>query len=778
MKSLIALPYEVLSNIVSNVDFDDILSLGLSCKFFQYLHTEESISQTLVQVRPMVMCLTIQSDILFQLLTKAQTKIRFSNEAKAAMTRGGSHAAALRRAGKRRQALATAQPYIAAIVGLGDAYIYCKGVLCYILDDRVRVLDLHNSGEDETVISIPGLLSQALAEIEDNSRGVFRLLYYADSILSCLYTSSELDSTAWLIAFHKDSKRILVAENLPSTDKIFVRHNNRYLYYGTHSEIGTDGYKKWVICGRDLKRGRRFPHNVHLPDMVGSEIGSTICFEFYREYFYALSNQTSFEVEEIDWTSFYHCIRFPLDCPFAETLEKTENNNMWRRQHQEGPIDDRWTSLRLDEDETSGELKIVESRKEWYLGSSRSQITYYTTEIKFPVRKNDDELALEDFQAASAPSAPISALSSTFDLSSAQTSFSTATDSVASSSTPASTSTALSTAATTSLTPGSPKAHNHDLSTLPDDPIIRLLQADDNPHHIPPPPRLPQNTHPGNDGSHKPTFTLAKSRIRHYHTSASTYLDLVDDPLPTDWQGTQRLRLRAGSRALRPPLTYESDVKRGLLRPPNPDLRTALKEMYRERDIVFWPPAQDPDAPDEDLDQVYRLLNPPSHLGNVQGVADERSLVYVTGGCDKPQAIVFLGFDPAMKLMGLKRWGGLRGGLCQKGVGEGPHIDGRAAGYVDGGEEGEIGNGSGYVDVQEEDRMVTMDRKGKGKAKSVSVVQASGHARVEVELGSEEGTVGGRRSWAWTEKAMYRDIASGFYFGLPRQGEERERRWS
>ena len=41
-----------------------------------------------------------------------------------------------------------------------------------------------------------------------------------------------------------------------------------------------------------------------------------------------------------------------------------------------------------------------------------------------------------------------------------------------------------------------------------------------------------------------PTFTLAKSRIRTYHTSYSTFLDLVDDPLPTDWQGRQRLRLR------------------------------------------------------------------------------------------------------------------------------------------------------------------------------------------------------------------------------------------
>ena len=190
--------------------------------------------------------------------------------------------------------------------------------------------------------------------------------------------------------------------------------------------------------------------------------------------------------------------------------------------------------------------------------------------------------------------------------------------------------------------------------------------------------------------------------------------------------------------------------------------------MYREREIVYWPPAQDPEHPDGDLDEIYRLLNPPSHLGNVEGTADERSLVYATGGCDKPQAIVFVGFDPAMKLVGLKRWGG----LCRKGVGEGPHIDGRATGYMDGCQEGEIEEGSAYVDVGEADRTVTMDRKGKGKAKRIPVVQSCGDYKVEVELGREE-VVGmeSSRSWAWTEKAMYRDIGLGFYFGLPRKGE-------
>lgn len=343
MFSLKDLPYEVLSYVIDYLSLQDVYCLGQTSRAFRFVLEEERICKSILQ-----------------------TKLRNSNEALAAVAAGGGNARNLRRALKRHTALATASPFVVATIGLCDAYLYCKGVLCYTLDDKIRVLNLHHSGHSELVISIPSLLAHALSDINENSKGFFQILYYSDYILSCIYRSSGADPTAWLIAFNLRNRQILVAHELDSTDKIFVRHNKQYLYYGTHSELGADGYKKWVIYGYDFKTRKWFDQKVHLPDMVGSEIGSTICFELYDGYFYGLSNQTSFEVEEIDWTSFYHCVRFPLSSPCKELLEKTENKSMWRRQHQEGPIDDRWTNLRLVEDESSGELKIVEARKEWY----------------------------------------------------------------------------------------------------------------------------------------------------------------------------------------------------------------------------------------------------------------------------------------------------------------------------------------------------------------------------------------------------------------------------
>ncbi|KAI9643974.1 hypothetical protein NHQ30_007325 [Ciborinia camelliae] len=710
---------------------------------------------------------------LLPFTVNSQTKIPFCNEALSTKHVTGHSASALRRVSKRRQAFATVNPFSIVTVGFGDAYLYCKGVLCYTLDDKLRVLNLHDSACHEVVVSIHGILSSATSAIARNTKGIFQVLYYSDSIISCLYKTSGPEANSWLIAFSIETGEILVVRELDSTERIFVRHDGRYLYYGTHSEVGADNHKKWVIYGYAFAHREWFDQKVYLPDLVGSEIGSTICFEFHDGYFYALSNQTSFEVEEIDWTSFYHCIRFPLASPYKDLVEKTENQSMWRRQHEEGPIDDRWTNLQLDRDECTGDLRIIESRKEWYHGASRSQRTYYTTPIVFPPQSHDmdDDLYY-----------------------SAGTSFS-------SNATASSSSAQAGSSSSTNTQPSTLEDYNNyvnrDLSDFPDDPIVRLLRKDDNPHYMPSRTRLPQFTHPGYDGSSNLTFTLAKSRIRYYHSSSSTFLDVVDDPLPTDWQGKQRLRLRAGSRKVGPPLVYPPDhpSKAGLLCRPPSDIGDALDQMYRQSDITYWPPAQAPEVANEALDELYKVLNPPTHLGNVEGTADERSLVYVTGGYDSPQAIIFVSFDPAIKLAGLKKWGGMK----RKGVGEGPHIDGRATGHEQdvNAEMEDKGYGYGYEtayedgqtmyrDILEEDRMIGIDRKGKGKCKDTATLPGargmSGQAHVNVHgtsyLASSAAAAGGDernasqiKSWMWHEKAMYQDIKLGFYFGKDREAE-------
>jgi hypothetical protein len=651
-------------------------------------------------------------------------------------------------------------PFTIATIGFCDAYLYCKGVLLYTLDDKVRILDVHNSKEQEIVFSIPGLLNHALSNVRDNRTGHFQILYYSDGIVSCVYRSSTSTHTAWLISFslkHRNRALLLVRE-LDSTEKLFVRHNGHFLYYGTHSDIDADGHKKWMIYGYEFRKRHWFDEKIYLSEMAGSDIGSTVCFEIFSNYFYALSNQTSFEVEEIDWTSFYHCVRFPLDSPCKALMEKTRDRDMWRRQHQEGPIDERWMSLQLVADESSGELKIVESRKEWYLGSSKSQRNYYTSDIIFPHHEDlEDDSELQTTEDGCMDTGSDNLNSASTENGRVHGSMSAAKSVASGSST------------------GVPdKFHGlFDNNGVSNSQLLRLIKKDNNPHYLEAPPRLPHETHPGDDGSAQPTFTLAKTRVRTYHLNCSTFLDLVDDPAPTDCYGTQRLRLRGASRRLGP-LLHDAY---GLLRSPSEDLQTALKELYVVKGVEYWPPSPEriPDGKPKDYSSIYRLLNPSTHLGEVEGTSDDRSLVYVTGARDKPRALIFVGFDPAIRFKGLRRWGQVN--KKKQGVGEGPHVDGRATGS----------SISLEVDEEERYRTVTLGEKGKGRAVedygpqvifATASLQQTYSATSEVSeqremvdqtTSSSLTTRHGNITWIWREKAMYQDIQLGYNLGIARK---------
>lgn len=679
-----------------------------------------------------------------------------------AKSRRCGYATALRRVAKRREALATLRPYTVATIGFCDDYLYCKGTLCYSLDDDIRILDLHHSADEEVVVSISGLLTRAVSDIHANSKGHLQILYYSDSIISCLYKSMGPDLPAWLIVFGLEEEAILVPpERLDSVEKLFVRHNKDYLYYGTHSEIDADGHKKWMIHGYCFQTQKWFDDKIHLSEMAGSDIGSSVCFEIYKDFLYAVSNQTSFECEEIDWTSFYHGFRFPLNSPCKELLEKTQDEDMWRRQHQEGPIDERWMSMQLDVDEITGKLKIVEARKEWYQGSSKSQRNYYTTDIIFSRDKKEDydgEFG-NDYKDEDADALEEAILRSQCDMTN---------NSVAS----GHPSVSKPTTSTSSTAPSYTTLYDN--TGLPNSQLLRLRQKENKPHYLEAPPRNPHDTHLGDDGAARPTFTIAKTCVRTYLKSSNTYLDLVDDPLPTDWSGRQRLRLRAGSRKLGPPLVDEA----GLLCEPSEDLHTAVGQLYEDKGISFWPWAPTSERPitEMELDELYNLLNPRKFLGNVQGTSDERSLIYVTGDKGSPQALIFVGFDAGVNLKGLRRWGQVEKKM--KGLGEGPHIDGRAKGCSS----DTVGyHSKKYVDPHEDERTVGLERKGKSRevvheeGTAVKLPTANRYTPTSpagnqaIELGNaEETSLGGRNA----------ERGCGVTRSFTRAGRNEKKRWS
>ncbi|KAI1389798.1 uncharacterized protein F4822DRAFT_214184 [Hypoxylon trugodes] len=462
------LPYEIMAYIVKYLTIDQIFNLSLCSRHFQYLVREESFCRAIMTA-----------------------KASYTLEAREAQ-RTGHFSRALRRVAKRHQALAQASPYILGIVGVADSFEYIHGILCYIVESRprrwLRILDLHGSASLEVVIDIPALIREAVPRSAKSRKYKFRVLYHASGITSCLFSFALPNTENWLLIIKAEKQEIIAKLRLESTSKIFVRNNEDYLYFGTHSEEGVDGFRNWVLTGFNIQRGSWFPRKMHLASVVGYELGSTVCFEIWDGHFYGLSNQTDFELREADWVSYYHCFRFPLHDPNSK-MQTMKKDPSWRREHAEGPIDDRWGFLKLEKDEASGRLHIIESRKEWLAGISGSRRSYYITEVFF----DDDSETSDDEEPQPAPNIPAGPVG-----------FS-------------------------NRTIEHLDKHNMVASGL----------------------RPSEKVHPGDDSSMTPMFTRGQTHLRFYQRCSNTYLDLVDDA-SSGSTGLRRLRLRTGHREQEP----------------------------------------------------------------------------------------------------------------------------------------------------------------------------------------------------------------------------------
>ncbi|KAJ3557521.1 hypothetical protein NPX13_g9908 [Xylaria arbuscula] len=304
-------------------------------------------------------------------------------------SRTGRFSRALRCLAKRYVALRRASPYVVGIVACADSYGLFGGKLCYIIENRpqrwLRILDIHRPADRELVVDIPKLISEALPQAASCRNYKFRVLYQAAGIMSCLFSFAFHETENWLLIINPQSSHIIERFRLASTARIFVRNNDKFLYFGTHSEVGADGLRKWVLKGYDLTSKAWFPlPRVFMASLVGFEIGKTVCFEIFGDYFYGVSNKTLNEVDDPEWQSYYYCFRFPLNEPSLSRLQVIKNEYSWRRDHkEEGPIDDRWGFLSLKEDVKREEIVILECRREWTKGQSGNQRIYYTTPVVF-----------------------------------------------------------------------------------------------------------------------------------------------------------------------------------------------------------------------------------------------------------------------------------------------------------------------------------------------------------------------------------------------------------
>ena len=396
MPNLHSLPFDIYYGISAYLGIDDVVSLASCSRSLRPILNEATLCRLLLEV-----CLQRNTEHCRPIiLTSEQNCAPYSPEATLARERKITYTQALRRLYLRRKALSTGIPVSACTIGYGSDFLYDQGKSCLLRRDDIQVIDIHGSNRSFG-ISLARILSPL--SYQPSARSPITLLSFNDDILTVLYEDQRADKN-WLLAIDVISgspQHVMTPKLLASTSRLFVRHTRNLLYFGTHSATGSHGYREWILQGITFAHSPfRFSPQARMPcakpqdgeesikiqlhDFPGTDLGSTIVFKIVDgQHLYALSNCSSFEVVEIDWTSFYHLRRFELfDPPVSdEFMEKAQR--IHRRQHWDGPINDSWGDLSLQTDERTNELLIVEARKEWWRGASAQSRAFYVTRISF-----------------------------------------------------------------------------------------------------------------------------------------------------------------------------------------------------------------------------------------------------------------------------------------------------------------------------------------------------------------------------------------------------------
>lgn len=452
-------------------------------------------------------------------------------------------------------------------------------MVCLLAGDTVQVTDVHaKSGAVRLELTsiVRPVLESAFAIFGDFKCS---LLHYSDGILAVFVQSEARPNFGHIFAISTekgktDNGRTVQAFQIAVSSKLFVRHTSRYFYYGTHSGIGDDGHHKWEVSGVSLDAQYPLPKTERpllFEDFHGTDIGSTIAFEIFDDHFYAVSNQGTFEVEELDWTSFYHCVRFPLNNPTTAALQKDER--VYRRQHAQGPIHDSWTDLTLQISEETNGILILESRREWAKASSRQSRTFYTSLFHVnPLRSSSPSFLDDEDEEPS--------------------------------------------------------------MILPENDIYtNVLDSSNKPNYMLTPPQYTWSRHPEfspKSETQQRSFILAKTKFRAYNHSAATFLDLVEDEkCCNDPSKPACLRLRIGSRRPIGPTQEGNGKGKGKAPAVHVDANDfADNEQYTYSPIRMWPP---PASKCACAKRLHGILNPGMQAGarSVRGVLGEGALVYM-----------------------------------------------------------------------------------------------------------------------------------------------------
>ncbi|GAQ04072.1 hypothetical protein ALT_1393 [Aspergillus lentulus] len=490
-----------------------------------------------------------------------------------------------------KEAFATAQPYSASVLAYGSAFLYNQGSLCYIYDNKIRALDVHGVGQVEQVLNIHNVLSRAIPGCNPARYMMQISLLHYRDGILAFLAEIGEVREAWLLAV--DMRR--------KTDCRTGRLRLRTPLQSTR-RLFVRHNKSYLYYGTQSALSHYgYPQwAVHCVDLATGQHTTEKPVELHNFVGNEIGQTVCFEVHQD------HLYAVSTLVDFEE--EEVDWTSLYM-----------WICL-----PPRGNTGSVTPRTEWRRQHREGPINDTWSDLSLREDEATNQLLILECRREWRNG-------------------------------------------------GSDNCRTYYMQPLPspaeisrNEPLTKTLDSSNKAIYERPRKRLRRHYHSeyplDNQDNHdqdtpyqRRDFILAKTKFRTYNLSASTFVDLVNDPHPSSPGGSHiprdRLRLRTVSRKRKSPIDEASNT---LHKPEFTDDGNPMEhseERFTSRGIHMWPPDN---APAE----LTQLLCPSHRIGKIQAVADERSIIYSIdqeglGGGN--QAIILINFDPVIRLPGLKR---------------------------------------------------------------------------------------------------------------------------
>lgn len=522
---------------------------------------------------------------------------------------------------KRRNAIRKAEPFHVAFLAMGTSFVYTNGVLCYTTDrGQMRLLDIKNSADHEIVIDVFRMLREGNVALPEFTEYRLKPIYFGHGVLTC-----ELALTKEL-RFTRSTRYLIVIRPRAPELLLFEEQplRDKTIVAATDKylflchPVNEALWNYWGVCQFNLET-RQWAHFRPRFMSTASRKGNSVAATVYEGYFYAVSSSEPL-----------------VDIPTVQPINPSicQYHVAWTRLsdparsnvHVDSTIS-AWASPYSGpvSDERWDFLRLEKDEGTGRLMAIQIRMEY--PEDGVHTRRVCIKRVLASLGTDQGASATRNAVSETLNSSLGNGNGLPITSSLA----------------------GSSGIHHGGYSTM----VVgsrRSQQGFGSSSHA----SHEFILHHGDNGSTNPRYGVNECFVRSYFSTSNSFVDLVND-------------------------TLRNNGKEQLLR-----LRVMTETPGGGNETTFWPPRHGPSNPDPRLKELHRVMNPRGFDSDLEWEVDSGSFVYgmKASNTNHQKAIIYVGFDPTVKLHHLKAFNKARSTGMEAGGQSGP-IGDEAGSYTE-----------------------------------------------------------------------------------------------